>query len=105
MRRMKIGYKSFIHFPALYIPPNVLESECNSQQLTLMEGLYVPEPGVLLDLAKQLDSLRTVSPRPKVNDPESEDKHGTKDKTPKKIKPGDTGDTPKKHHKSREEKG
>ena len=30
-RRMKIGYESFIHFPALYIPPNVLESECNSQ--------------------------------------------------------------------------
>ena len=40
-------------------------------------------------------------PRPKVNDPESEDKHDTS----KKIKPGDTGDTPKKHHKSHKEKG
>ena len=28
-----------------------------------------------------------------------------KDETPKKIKPGDTGDTPKKHHKSCKEKG
>ena len=27
MRRMKIGYESFIHFPALYTPPNVPESE------------------------------------------------------------------------------
>ena len=76
------------------------QNQSNSQQLTLMGGLYVPEPGVLLDLAKQLDSLRTVSPRPKVNDPKSEDKHGTKDETPKKIKPGDTRDTLKKHHKS-----
>ena len=105
MRRMKIGYESFIHFPAAYIPPNVLESECNSQQLTLMGGLYIPKPGVLLDLAKQLDSLRTASPRPKVNDPESGDKHGVKDETPKKIKPIDTEDTPKKHHKSHNEKG
>ena len=104
MRKMKIGYKSFIHFPTSYIPPNVSESECNSQQLTLMGGLYVPKPGVLLDLAEQLDSLRTASPRPKVSDPKSGDKHGAKDKTPKKIKPGDTGDTPKKHHKSCEEK-
>ena len=104
MRRMKIGYKSFICFPALYVPLNVPESECNSQQLTLMGGLYIPKAGVLLDLAKQLDSLRTAFPRPKANDPESGDKHGMKDEIPKKIKPGDTGDTPKKHHKSHEEK-
>ena len=36
MRRMKIGYESFICFPALYVPPNIPQSECNSQQLTLM---------------------------------------------------------------------
>ena len=30
MRRAKIWYESFICFPTLYIPPNVLESECNS---------------------------------------------------------------------------
>ena len=39
MRRMKIGYESFIHFPTLYLPPNMPESECNSQQLTLKGGL------------------------------------------------------------------
>ena len=86
------------------LPPNVLESECNSQQLTLMGGLYVPEPGVLLDLAEQLDNLRTASPRPKASNPKSGDRHGAKDKTPKKIRPGDAGDTPKKHHKTCEEK-
>ena len=99
MRRVKICYESFTHFP-----PNVSESECNSQQLTLMEGLYVPEPGVLLDLAEQLDNLRTVSPRTKASNPESGDRHGAKDETPKKIRPGDAGDTPKKHHKSHKEK-
>ena len=106
MRRMKMSfmYVSFIHFPTLYIPPNVSESECKSQQLTLMGGLYVPKPVVLLDLAKQLDNLRTASPGPKVSDPKSGDKHGAKDKTPKKIKPGDTGDIPKKHHKSHKNK-
>ena len=104
MRRMKIQYESFIYFPTLYIPPNVSESECNSQQLTLMGVLYIPKPGVLLDMAEQLDSLRTVSPRSKASNPKSGDKHGAKDETPKTIKPGDTGDTPKKHHKSREEK-
>ena len=69
-----------------------------------MEGLYIPEPTVLLALADQLKNLRTVPPRPKTNNPESGDGHGTKDETPKKIKPADTGDTPRKHHKSREEK-
>ena len=62
MRRMKIGYESFIHFPPAYLPPNLPESECNSQQLTIMKGLQVPDPHVLLDLTDQLDSLRTVSP-------------------------------------------
>ena len=80
------------------------EPECNSQQLTLMEGLYVPKPEVLLDLAEQLDNLRMVSPTPKASNPESGDKHGAKDETPKRIRPGDTGETLRKHHKSREEK-
>ena len=103
MRRAKICHESFIHFPTLYVPPNVSESECNSQQLALMEGLYIPEPGVLLALANQLDNLRMAPPRPKATNPESRDRHGTKDETPKKIKLGDR-DTPKKHHKSHEEK-
>ena len=104
MRRVKIRYESFIHFPDLYIPPNMSEPECNSQQLTLMEGLYVPKPGVLLDLAEQLDNLRMASPTPKASNPESGDKHGAKDETPKKIRPGDIGETLREHHKSHEEK-
>ena len=69
-----------------------------------MEGLYVPKPAVLLALADQLENLRTVPPGPKASNPESGDGHGTKNETPKKIKPADTGDTPRKHHKSHEEK-
>ena len=94
MRRAKVWYESFIWFPTLYAPPNISESECNSQQLALMEGLYVPKPTVLLALADQLENLRTVPPGPKASNPESRDGHGTKDKTPKKIKPADTRETP-----------
>ena len=63
MRRAKVQYESFICFPTLYTPLNVLESECNSQQLALIEGLYIPEPGVLLALANQLENLRMVLPK------------------------------------------
>ena len=104
MRRAKVWYESFIHFTALYAPPNISESECNSQQLALMEGLHVSKPTVLLALADQLENLRAVPPKPKVSNPESRDGHGTKDETPKKVKLVDTGDTPRKHHKSCEEK-
>ena len=58
---------------------------------------------MLLDIAEQLDSLRTLSPQPKGSAPELGDKHGTKDETPKKGKLGNTEDTPKKqksHEKS-----
>ena len=90
MRKAKVWYESFICFTALYAPPNISESECNSQQLALMEGLYVPKPAVLLALADQLENLRAVPPEPKVSNPESKDGHGTKDETPKKVKPVDT---------------
>ena len=93
MRRAKVRYKSFIHFTASYTPPNISESECNSQQLALMEGLCIPEPTVLLSLADQLENLRAVPPEPKVSNPESQDGHGTKDETPKKVKPADTGES------------
>ena len=99
MRRAKVWYELFIHFTASYTPPNILESECNSQQLALMEGLCIPKPMVLLSLADQLENLRAVPPEPKVSKPESQDGHSTKDKTPK-VKLVDTGDTPRKHHKS-----
>ena len=68
MRRAKVWYESFIHFTASYTPPNILESECNSQQLALMEGLYVPKPTVLLALANQLENLRAVPLEPKVSE-------------------------------------
>ena len=58
---------------------------------------------MLLDIAEQLDSLRTLSPQPKGSAPKLGDKHGTKDETPKKGKLGNTEDTPKKQ-KSHEEK-
>ena len=104
MRRAKVQYESFICFTASYAPPNISESECNSQQLALMEGLCIPKPMVLLSLADQLENLRAVPPEPRVSNPESQDGHGTKDETPKKIKPVDTGDTLRKHHKSHKEK-
>ena len=104
MMRAKVWYESFIHFTASYAPPNISESECNSQQLVLMEGLYIPKPAVLLALADQLENLRAVPPWPKASNLESGDGHGTKDKTPKKVKLADTRDTPKKYHKSSEEK-
>ena len=104
MRRVKVRYESFIHFTASYAPPNILESECNSQQLALMEGLCIPKPTVLLSLADQLENLRAVPPEPRISNLESQDGHGTKDKTPKKVKLVDTRDTLRKHHKSHEEK-
>ena len=59
---------------------------------------------MLLDIAEQLDSLRTVSPQPKGSAPKLGDKHGAKDKTPKKGKLGNTENTPKKQQKSHKEK-
>ena len=100
MRRVKVWYEPFICFTASYTPANISESECNSQQLALMESLYVPELAVLLASANQLEDLRAVPPKPKVSNLESKNGHGTKDKTPKKVKLADTGDTPRKHHKS-----
>ena len=60
---------------------------------------------MLLYLADQLDSLRTVSPQPKGGAPRLGDKDGPKDETPKKGKSANTEDTPKKQHKSCKEKG
>ena len=58
-----------------------------------MEGLCIPEPAVLLALADQLENLRAAPPEPKVSNPESQEGHGTKDETPKKVKAVDIGDT------------
>ena len=72
LRRVKIWYKSFIHFTTSYAPPNTSESEINTQQLGLMGGLCIPKPAVLLALADQLDNLRAAPPpEPKVGNLES----------------------------------
>ena len=105
MRRMKIGYESFIHFPPTHLPPNTSESECNSQQLTIMKDFWVPDPKVLLDLADQLDSLRTVSHQPEGGISRSGDKDDSKDETPKKrLVNVKDGSKKKRPHKSHEDK-
>ena len=57
---------------------------------------------MLLDLADQLDSLRTGSPQPKGSVPGLGDKDGPKDEIPKKRKSANTEDTPKKQHTHKE---
>ena len=44
MRRMKVGYELFICFSAVYLPPKTPESQCFSQQLTILKDLRVPDP-------------------------------------------------------------
>ena len=92
----------FISLPCM--PPNRSELEINAHQLGLMRDLHIPEPAVLLTLANQLDNLRAAPPEPKEVNPESREGDGTKDETPKKVKPVETGDIPRKHHRSHEEK-
>ena len=69
-----------------------------------MRDLLIPEPVVLLTLADQLDNLRAAPPEPREAILESREGDGTRDETPKKVKPVETGDIPRKHHRSHEEK-
>ena len=104
MRRVGIWFESFIHFTASYAPSNTSELEINAHQLGLMGGLHIPEPAALLALANQLDNLRAAPPEPRGGNPEFQEGDGTKDETPKKVKPVEAGDIPRKHHRSCEEK-
>ena len=104
MRRAGIQYESFIHFTAPYAPPTRWELEINAHQLGFMRDLLIPEPAVLLTLANQLDNLRAALPEPREAIPESREGDGTRDETPKKVKLAETGDIPRKHHRSHEEK-
>ena len=104
MRRARIWYQSFICFTALYAPPGRLELEVTTHQLGFIRDLIIPEPVVLLSLADQLDNLRTMLPEPREAIPESHEGDGTREETPKKAKPAETGDFPRRHHKSHEEK-
>ena len=69
-----------------------------------MGGLHMPKPAVLLALANQLDNLRVAPPEPKEANSEPWKGDGTKEETPKKVKPVETGDIPRKHHRSHKEK-
>ena len=100
MRRAGIWYESFIDFTAPYAPLGRLELEINTHQLGFMRDLLVPEPAVLLTLANQLDNLRAVLPEPREAIPESQGGDGTREETPKKAKPAETGDFPRRHHRS-----
>ena len=104
MRRMKVGYESFIHFSTSYLPPNMPESQCLSQQLIFLKDLRIPEPQVLLDMADQLDQEKVMPLQPEGHDIGPDDKQdGSKEETPKKDKPsGSDGTDRKNKHKSHE---
>ena len=57
-----------------------------------------------MTLADQLDNLRAAPPEFKEAILDSREGDGAKDETPKKVKPVETGDIPRKHHRSHEEK-
>ena len=105
MRRMIVRYESFICFSASYLPPDMPESQCLSQQLVLLRDLKVPKLQVLLDMADQLDQAKGMSPQPKGHDIRPGDKQDdSKEETPKKDRPSGSEDGPKKKkkHKSHE---
>ena len=104
MRRARIWYESFIHFTVPYAPPGKSELEVTAHQLGFIRDLVVPEPVVLLSLADQLDNLRAVPPEPREAIQESHEEEGTREETPKKAKSAETGDPPRRHHKSHKEK-
>ena len=104
MRRAGIWYESFIHFTAPYAPLGRSELEINTHQLGFMRDLLIPKPVVLLTLANQLDNLRAALPKPREAIPESQEGNGTREETLKKANLAETGDIPRRHHKSHEEK-
>ena len=105
MRRARIRYESFIHFTAPYAPPGRLDLEVTTHQLGFIRNLIVPKPVVLLSLANQLDDLRAAPTEPSEAILEPREEGGTKEETPKKAKSAETGDPPRRHHRSHEEKG
>ena len=104
MRRSRIRYESFIHFTAPYAPLGRSDLEVTTHQLGFIRNLVVPEPAVLLSLADQLDNLKAVPPKSREAILEPREEEGTKEETPKKAKSAETGDPPRRHHKSCEEK-
>ena len=105
MRRATIRYKSFICFTAPYAPPGKSDLEVTAHQLGFIRNLIVPEPVVLLSLANQLEDLKAVPTKPSKAVMEPHEEEGTKEETLKKAKSAETGDPPRRHHRSHEEKG
>ena len=104
MRRATIQYESFIRFIDPYAPPGKSADEVTAHQLGFIRGLVVPEPAVLLSLADQLEELKATPTKPSKAVTEPREEEGAKEETPKKTKSAETGDPPKRHHRSREEK-
>ena len=105
MRRATIRYESFIHFTAPYAPPGKSDVEVTAHQLGFIWNLIIPEPVVLLSLADQLEDLKAVPTEPSGAVTEPHEEEGTKEEIPKKAKLVETGDPPRRHHRSHEEKG
>ena len=105
MRRARIRYESFIHFTAPYAPPGRSDLEVTAHQLGFIRNLVIPEPAMLLSLADQLDVLKATLTKPSEAVPEPREEEGTKEETLKKAKSAETGDPPRRHHRSHEEKG
>ena len=105
MRRATIWYESFICFTAPYAPPGKSDLEVTAHQLGFIWNLIVPEPAVLLSLADQLEDLKAVPTEPSKAITEPHEEEGTKEETLKKAKSVETGDPPRRHHRSCEEKG
>ena len=105
MRRARIQYKLFICFTAPYAPPGRSDLEVTTHQLGFIRNLIIPEPAVLLSLANQLDDLRATPTEPSEAILEPREEEGTKEETLKKAKSAETGDPPRRHHRSHKEKG
>ena len=104
MRRASIRYESFIRFTAPYAPPGKSADEVTTHQLGFIQNLIVPKPAVLLSLADQLEESKTMPTKPSEAVMEPHEEEGAKEETLKKTKSAETGDPPKRHHRSCEEK-
>ena len=104
MRRASIRYESFIHFTAPYAPLGKSADEVTAHQLGFIWNLIVPEPAVLLSLADQLEELKTIPTKPSEAITEPHEEGGAREETLKKTKSAETGDPPKRHHRSHKEK-
>ena len=105
MRRATIQYESFIHFTAPYATPGKSDVEVTAHQLGFIQNLVIPKPVVLLSLADQLEDLKTMPTEPSKAVTEPREEEVTKEETLKKAKSAETGDPPRRHHRSHKEKG